>query len=490
MTCRSLCLSIASFFFLSVGTLGAEYPAFTFPQLASGQGLTCEIVLTNPGSQIVHGTVYFFDSSGEPLSVPLGESSVDSWEFTLPAGGSVTTTTGSAETLAVGYAEVKVDRLDSRVAGSLVYRLGDHELSVPGGSLVTQGHIFVDQGPEGDTGVAVANSSDEVLHLRLLALDSAGNPLASKEREVPAREKFAELVYQVLDGLPAEFTGSLHLVGDRGFTMIGLRQRTSGALSTLSCSSRALESSVPLRFIASTDQGMMHVTADGQVTKVMDRHAYALDVYDSNVYVGRGTKVEVYDSAYRLIRTIEVDEGIWFLRLKILPGERMALIDNEADEINIVDFKGQLLASVAMPPNGKLQNIYPAVIGGDLIVSETGNGQLFLVDLRTYEGKILRDFSSEAAGNLGPLAYADGFYYLSVGGERIYRFAENGPAALVATLSEHNITGMKIVDGVAYVVTNSGGSLLAVDLQSGETQSLATGLNQPKALSFAPGTAR
>ena len=491
MTCRSICLSIASFFFLSVGTLGAEYPAFTFPQLASGQGISCEIVLTNPGSEVIHGTVYFLDSSGGPLEIPLGSTPVSQWEFTLPAGGSVRATSGSTGSLAVGYAEVKLDRLGSHVSGMVVYRLGEHEISVPAASLVTEGHIFVDQGPGLDAGLAVANSSSETLHLRLLLLDSAGQQLASDDLEVGPLGKFANLVPELLDGSPSQFTGTLHLVGDRGFTMIGLRQRQSGALSTLSSSDRAFEGSVPLRFIASTDDGMMHVTADGRVTKVMNPHNYGLDVYESRVYVGSGPSVTVYDSAYRAIRTIGVEDGVHFLRLKVLPGERIALIDNDDDEINIIDFDGHVLASVPMPPSpDNLQNIYPSVIGGDLIVSETGEKQLFLVDLRTYEGSIFRDFSSEISRPLGPLAYADGFYYLADWLDRLYRFTEDGQPTLFATLPDSGIGGIEIVNGTAYLVTRTSGQVCAVDLQSGATQVIATGLNRPKAFSFAPGTIR
>ena len=486
MTCRSTCLSIASFFFLSVGALGAEYPAFTFPQLASGQGLSCEIVLTNPGSEVIHGTVYFLDSSGDPLEIQLGSTPVSQWEFTLPAGGSVRAMSGSTGSLAVGYAEVKLDRLGSHVSGMVVYRLGEHEISVPAASLVTEGHIFVDQGAGLDSGLAVANSSSETLHLRLLLLDSAGHQLASDDLEVGPLGKFANLVPELLDGLPSQFTGTLHLVGDRGFTMIGLRQRQSGALSTLSCSDRALEGSVPVRVIVSSSDGLMNINGDGQVTKATQQSSRALDVYDSRVFIGSGPAVTVYDSAYRPIRQIELEESFGYLTLKVLPGDRIALVNNNTDEIRIIDFEGRSLATIPMPAEPDLQSCYQVVIGGDLFISETGSLQLFFVDLRTYEGRIFRDLSSELSGNLGPLSYADGFYYLVDGGERIYRFTETGPPALVATVSG-NISGMQVVNGIAYVSTLQGGSVLAIDLESGTSQVVAAGLDRPRSLVLAPG---
>lgn len=174
-----------------------------------GKGLSCEIVLTNPDSEAIHGTVYFLDSSGEPLDIPLGSTAVNQWEVALPARGSVRATSASTGSLAVGHAEVKVDRLGSHASGMVVYRLGDHEMSVPAANLVTEGHVFVDQGPGLDSGLAVANSSGETLHLRLLLLDSAGNQLASDDMEVGALEKFANLVPELLDGLPSQYTGTL-----------------------------------------------------------------------------------------------------------------------------------------------------------------------------------------------------------------------------------------------------------------------------------------
>ncbi len=57
------------------------------------------------------------------------------------------------------------------------------------------------------------------------------------------------------------------------------------------------------------------------------------DVYDLKVFIGLGSVVEVYDSAYRPIREIELEESFGYLTLKVLPGDRIALVNNNTDEI-------------------------------------------------------------------------------------------------------------------------------------------------------------
>lgn len=464
-----------------------DFSIATFPQLISGGGVSCEIVLTNPGAEPLEGTVYFLDDEGKELQIALEGSTVTSWSFVVSAGGAVRTATDATGDLAVGYAEVKVNRFDSLLAGMLSYRLGEYEVSVPATNLVTEGHVYIERSPDARSGVAITNSSAAPLDLSLIALAASGDQMAVGEIAVPALGKISQFVDEMLDGLPAQFSGSLHLVGDRGFTFVGLRQRSTGSLSILSRSDRAFVGVVPSRFVASTADTLSHVTAEGRVTTALARNFTTFDVVGSLVFRGLGQSIDVYDSAYRSIRRIDPDGDFQFARFKVLPGERVALYGASSDQILIVDFEGQVLATVA-PAEG-LRAVSSIVLGNDLIISETGSGQLLAVDLRTYESHVFRDFSAVATDDLGPLTYADGVFYLGVGEDEIHRFTETGPLTQIATIPDFNLSGLQVVGDTAYVVVNhAAGKMYAVDLQSGTSQVVVDLANASNLLP-APGTA-
>jgi hypothetical protein len=67
----------------------AEPNAIVFPQFVVGGGWTSEIALVNNTSRAISGRVDVFDQFGEPMRIPLKESSESTFRYSIPADGVV-----------------------------------------------------------------------------------------------------------------------------------------------------------------------------------------------------------------------------------------------------------------------------------------------------------------------------------------------------------------------------------------------------------------
>lgn len=69
-------------------TAGASTPV-VIPQFAIGGGWTTEIALFNSGGSAVTGQVDIFDTNGNPMAVPLNNSSQSTYRYSIPPGGTL-----------------------------------------------------------------------------------------------------------------------------------------------------------------------------------------------------------------------------------------------------------------------------------------------------------------------------------------------------------------------------------------------------------------
>ncbi len=207
-------------------------PGRVFPQLADGGGIRSEVLLTNPGDTAQAGTLRFRQPSGEPW--PLGIATAGSGElrYRVEPGGVARFTTDGSGPARSGYLVVEPDDPDSRVTASIGYQLGEFEVSAAATAPADRFHTFVEVGRDVNTGIAVVNLQGETAPLWLRLFDPDGTARASRVLELGGGRQMALFVDELFIGL-GDFTGSLHLSGPVPFATLGLRQRASGALSTL-----------------------------------------------------------------------------------------------------------------------------------------------------------------------------------------------------------------------------------------------------------------
>jgi subtilase family serine protease len=71
------------------GAAGGGSSPIVIPQFALGGGWTTEIALFNNSSSAVSGQVDVFDANGNPMAVPLNNSSQSTFRYSIPAGGTL-----------------------------------------------------------------------------------------------------------------------------------------------------------------------------------------------------------------------------------------------------------------------------------------------------------------------------------------------------------------------------------------------------------------
>ncbi len=163
-------------------------PVSYLPHLGSGQGLSSDIVLTNPStSELLTGFVEFRDDDGleqELEIVGLGpRSSVD---FAIQPLGAVTIQTDSSGELATGSAVIHANLLPGAVV-----RFGIPEIGIAGvGTSVPAQALVVPVRKRSDglnSGIAFSNPFEWPVYFNLILSDSEGRKVATGDSiELPA----------------------------------------------------------------------------------------------------------------------------------------------------------------------------------------------------------------------------------------------------------------------------------------------------------------
>lgn len=243
-----------------------------------------------------------------------------------------------------------------------------------------------------------------------------------------------------------------------------------------------------------TSSGIVRVSLAGEKKTIIKAHrdAYSLEIQDNNIYVSektRGGDIIVYDLEGNYIKTISIpSQANQYQDLTTLPDGRIALSDNDDDNVFFIDSSGNLLATTKIldSQNPHFQNLDGIVVSNRLILSEDGNNHIIQIDLDTYKKSIFMDLKSLPHW-LGALTYAEGKYYIC-GPSVIYSFSEGGSITKVSEIPESNITGIAVVDNFAYVCVDFSGRIYGVDLHTGASRILASELNYPKDLECAEPT--
>ncbi len=186
-------------------------------------------------------SVFFFDSSANPMSLPVDGGALSEVPLLVPAHSAAAIQTDGSSPMAMsGYAMVVSD---GPLTGSSIFTFSDEmgeivsEAGVASSSSTGLANIYVEVKPAAgmastvsglasalNTGVAVVNTAGVQNTVTYRLLDGVGDQVAFQDAVMEAGEHAAQFVDQIF---PAEagggFTGTLVISSDLPFTVTGLR---------------------------------------------------------------------------------------------------------------------------------------------------------------------------------------------------------------------------------------------------------------------------
>jgi len=227
-----------------------------------------------------------------------------------------------------------------------------------------------------------------------------------------------------------------------------------------------------------TRTDVVAISSSGEVrTLVMGCTSYSLNLWEGELFLKCNmTSLQVHDLEGNLVRTIPIPDQISsFISFTVVDQNKFALFDNRGDSIYFIDASGNLLATVALPPSPQnWQSIEGVMVEGKLVVLDSAANRLFQIDPQTYEVFTLFNLSVIPQMMLA-VDYANGKYYLA-GDDSVYRFDIREGPTLIAQL-DGRATGIAVSGERAYVGVMRTGEIYSVDLASGETNLVVTGLD-------------
>ena len=214
---------------LDCGSDGAERFRHEEPFSLDGQQLRALVAASGHRVELVLAE----PSSSTPV-VPAGTGTES---FSFPdLGGWSTTSSGTEETVRVGYGRISAAAGSATPSGIAIFQFRDSqgvliaEASVPATGLIQEGRIFAEvEGPV-NTGLAIANPNDETAVISFYFTDTTGINLGSRTFELGEHEQTARFLNQepfneaLPDGSPVlgtftfESSVPIAVIALRGFT--------------------------------------------------------------------------------------------------------------------------------------------------------------------------------------------------------------------------------------------------------------------------------
>jgi subtilisin family serine protease len=203
-----------------------------FPQFVDGGGYTTTLMLLNTSDADESGTISFWNEDGQPLLVRrVGDKKDSTFNYTInPGGVYVFRSDGSSAGTNPGSVHLTV------TAGKTPSGAGVFSYYSPAGILVsesgipsavptTSAHIYIDQSGRHDTGVVIANPGDAQITVTLRAYQTDGStPVGDISlKTVKAKGHQAAFTYELVSGLPEDFTGVLAVTSTSPFVALTLR---------------------------------------------------------------------------------------------------------------------------------------------------------------------------------------------------------------------------------------------------------------------------
>jgi hypothetical protein len=211
----------------------------TVPQFVAGGGFVSEIVLSNPGNTALRGTVVFYSqgtTTGSTSLVNGGQSTL--FEYEIPPMGLVRKSFGDQDAVTlVGSVRIVPSIPGESLPNTLeVMRLAQNGVTVSETVFAatpasTGFHIYAESTGNAaapvQTGVVIANPSNNVLTARLELLDQAGTSVAARDLSIPGNGQTSDHLKGIFSNVPENFRGTLKITGSHAFTAIGMRTRNN-----------------------------------------------------------------------------------------------------------------------------------------------------------------------------------------------------------------------------------------------------------------------
>jgi len=248
-------------------------------------------------------------------------------------------------------------------------------------------------------------------------------------------------------------------------------------------------------FYLMTNTGVVRVDSAGVKTNLINAYggSYSISILGDKLYVPNPSNgaIMIYNLQGTLLGSVTPALAArQYLELTALPKGRFALFNNRNDKVYFINSAGSLLATANIldQPDNQLQNLCGIVVGNKLVLSENGKKQIIQFDLTTYARTILRDLSGLPGSWLSSIAYANSRYYVCTS-QSIYSFTSSTSAIFkVADIPEYSLVGISVFDSYyAYVALNYAGKIYMVNLATGASTVLASGLNYPKDMASTTG---
>ncbi|MDD5542761.1 MAG: PKD domain-containing protein [Acidobacteriia bacterium] len=227
-----------------------------FSQIADGGGLATQILLMNTSGTAISGTIAFFNTSGNPVSLDFGPPNpVQVLNYNIVSNGVAKfSTTGLSSTINVAYAVV-TPTVGQLPAGAAIFGSGTFEAGVLNAVPTTHARLYIERAASPllrDTGIAMVNhnGSPATANLQFVSLDGTFN--VSTTLHVPANGKIVQFIEQISDlsSIPANIQGVLTMTSDQPLAVITLRQTNNQVgdllLSTLPVADLNTTSLAPL----------------------------------------------------------------------------------------------------------------------------------------------------------------------------------------------------------------------------------------------------
>jgi photosystem II stability/assembly factor-like uncharacterized protein len=204
-----------------------------FPRIVDGGGWKSAYILMNISAATETGQIEVFGNHGIPLSIrPSGGTSGNLFPYSIPPNGIfVLETDGSPSSVNDGSVQVVPDSQTSSPVGAGIFGFTQNgklvtESGIPATVLTTHARIYIDKANGHDTGLAIADPSNDALTASLAAFQSDGVTLAGTGQgtlTIEGNGERAAFVGSFVSGLPDGFTGVLDVSSSSPFAALTLR---------------------------------------------------------------------------------------------------------------------------------------------------------------------------------------------------------------------------------------------------------------------------
>jgi len=238
--------------------------------------------------------------------------------------------------------------------------------------------------------------------------------------------------------------------------------------------------------VVATNAGIGIVEHEGTF-ELINSFGKRVEVRDGRIFAFQYDDILEMDRDGAVLNTIDLPDTVTgWTNFCALPDGGFAIMDNVRDVVSFVDSTGAFIDEVAIPEDDgeRLQNFSGIVVGDDLIVSETGIGKVFAIDLVTREASIFKDLS-DLRGWIGGIAHRGGTFYITQAG-KIHSFTEAGPTTLICDITDYNICEVVVVGRFLYFVSNFGGRVYRMNRFSYDMAVHVGGLNMPEDIEILP----